>query len=253
MAKKEYDIALPFLRQSILYARISNQKYGLAYGLTSLSQCFFETNKFDSSLTYARQALFYAYPNYKSIVLKSYELLYKSFEKLNNYDSLNKYFRLATTVKDSIYSLEKTRYLHSVNFQEQIRQQEIESANIKVEHARLQNIQYALIGFGIIVFLILFLLLSRSFITNVTVIKYLGIIALLIVFEFLNLLLHPFLERITHHSPILMLLALVCIAAVLVPAHHTLEQWTTRKLVEKNKEIRLAAAKRTIQKLEGDD
>ena len=74
-------------------------------------------------------------------------------------------------------------------------------------------------------------------------------ITLLIVFEFLNLLLHPFLERITHHSPVLMLLGLVCIAALLVPMHHKLEHWATHKLIEKNKAIRLAAAKKTIEKL----
>ena len=81
-------------------------------------------------------------------------------------------------------------------------------------------------------------------------IEFLGVIALLIVFEFLNLLLHPFLERITNHSPIVMLLALVCIAALLVPLHHKAEKWATAKLVEKNKKIRLAAAKKTIEQLE---
>lgn len=81
-------------------------------------------------------------------------------------------------------------------------------------------------------------------------IEFLGVIALLIVFEFLNLLLHPFLERVTHHSPVLMLLALVCIAALLVPLHHRIEKWATAKLVEKNKKIRLASAKKTIEELE---
>jgi hypothetical protein len=47
-----------------------------------------------------------------------------------------------------------------------------------------------------------------------------------------------------------MLLALVCIAALLVPLHHKLEKWATNKLVEKNKAIRLVAAKRTIEELE---
>ena len=68
-----------------------------------------------------------------------------------------------------------------------------------------------------------------------------------LVFEFLNLLLHPFLERITHHSPVLMLLSLVCIAALLVPLHHKLEHLAVHKLVEKNKQIRLAEAKKTIR------
>jgi hypothetical protein len=36
-----------------------------------------------------------------------------------------------------------------------------------------------------------------------------------------------------------------------VPLHHKLEKWITRKMVEKNKKIRLAAAKKTIQQLEG--
>ena len=71
-----------------------------------------------------------------------------------------------------------------------------------------------------------------------------GVVALLIVFEFLYLLLHPFLEKITSHSLVLMLLALVCIAALLVPLHHRLERWAIKKLVEKNKAIRLAHAKK---------
>jgi hypothetical protein len=47
-----------------------------------------------------------------------------------------------------------------------------------------------------------------------------------------------------------MLLILVGIAALLIPAHHRLEHWIKHKMVEKNKRIRLAAAKRTIEKLE---
>jgi hypothetical protein len=48
-----------------------------------------------------------------------------------------------------------------------------------------------------------------------------------------------------------MLLGMVCIAALIVPLHHRLEKWATIKVVEKNKQIRLAAAKKTIEKLEG--
>jgi hypothetical protein len=47
-----------------------------------------------------------------------------------------------------------------------------------------------------------------------------------------------------------MVLALVRIAAILVPLHHKVEHWATAKLVEKNKQIRLASAKKTIEELE---
>jgi hypothetical protein len=153
------------------------------------------------------------------------------------------------TAKDSLYSMDKTRNMEAMSFREQMRQQELAAEKIKAIDERKQNIQFALIAFGIISFIIIFLLLSRSLITNTKMIEFLGVVALLIVFEFLNLLLHPFLERVTNHSPVLMLLALVCIAALLVPLHHKVEKWATAKLVEKNKQIRLAAAKKTIEQL----
>ena len=140
-----------------------------------------------------------------------------------------------------------------MTFEEDLRQQELANEKNKAEDERKQNIQYALLALGIIILLSLYLLLSRSFITNTKLIEFFGVIGLLIVFEFLNLLLHPFLERITHHSPVLMLMALVCIAALLVPLHHKVEHWATAKLVEKNKKIRLASAKETIRLLSDEE
>jgi hypothetical protein len=95
-------------------------------------------------------------------------------------------------------------------------------------------------------------MINYSVIANSKLIHFLSVISLLIVFEFLNLLLLPLLGAVTHHSPVLILLAMVCVAALLVPLHHRLEHWITHKMVEKNNRIRLAAAKRTIQHLKGE-
>ena len=172
------------------------------------------------------------------------------YDSLGQPDSAYYYARLESAFRDSVFSKEKTNKIQSLAFSEQLRISEEDAKNRQEANQRKQNIQYALLALGIITFILLFLLLSRRFITNTKVIKFLGVVTLLIVFEFLNLLLHPFLEQITHHSPVLMLLALVCIAALLVPFHHKLEKWATNKLVEKNKQIRLASAKKTIQELE---
>ena len=75
------------------------------------------------------------------------------------------------------------------------------------------------------------------------------ILGLLVVFEFIKLFIHPWLASFTHESPVLMLLALVLIAALLIPMHHKMEHIIKEKLVEKNKAIRLAKAKKTIQSL----
>jgi hypothetical protein len=115
---------------------------------------------------------------------------------------------------------------------------------------RKQNIQYTLIALAVIILLTLYLILSRGFITNTRLIEFLAVITLLLVYDLLHSWLHPFLESITHHSPVLMLLALICIAALLVPLYRKLEKWATRKLVEKNKRVRLEAAKKAIIQLE---
>ena len=254
MAAEEYDIAIPFLRKSMQYyltQKDNQNKFGILYVNNDFAQAFLGKKQYDSATYYAHLSIHSSGPlGYKEQTLRSYEYLYKSFEETKEQDSVNKYFRLAMTAKDSLFSMEKTRNLQAMSFREQLRQQEAETEKQKAEVDRKQNIQFALIGLGIITFIILFLLLSRRHITNAKVIEFFGVIALLIVFEFLNLLLHPFLERITHHSPVLMLLALVCIAALLVPLHHYLQKMITHKLVEKNKAIRLASAKKTVEELE---
>ena len=170
-----------------------------------------------------------------------------------NADSALKYQDIYIAANDSMYSAKNIQQTQLMSTENELKQQELEIEKIKAEQQRKQNIQYALLGLGIITFIILFLALSRRHITNTKLIQFLGVVALLVVFEFLNLLLHPFLERITHHSSVLMLLALVCIAALLVPLHHKLEKWATHKLVEKNKQIRLASAKKTIRLLSEEE
>jgi tetratricopeptide (TPR) repeat protein len=171
------------------------------------------------------------------------------FNKLNNTDSAYYYSKVESQIRELIFNQNNLNTIQALTFKEQLRIIEDAAKKSAEEDQRKQNIQYALIAIGIIILITLYLLLSRSFITNTKLIEFFGVIALLIVFEFLNLLLHPFLERVTHHSPLLMLLALVCIAALLVPLHHNVEKWATKKMVEKNKKIRLAAAKKTIQLL----
>ncbi|MES2560401.1 MAG: hypothetical protein V4590_11705 [Bacteroidota bacterium] len=251
IARGDHAVALPFLVNSLTYARssdIDNDELSLIYNVTA--EAYLGTRQFDSVLHYARLASHLATITYnRQQLLLSYKHLYTCFDETKAKDSANKYFRLATSIRDSLYSMEKAGSMQAISFKEQLNRQEAEFQKQKAEEERQQNIQYVLLGLCIISFCILFLLLSRSIITNVKMIEIFGVMALLIVFEFMNLLLHPFLESITHHSPPLMLLALVAIAALLVPLHHRLEKWATTKLVEKNKAIRLAQAKKTIEKL----
>ncbi len=252
---KQNEIARVFYRQSISFNKktnsfVTNYKVALANNLNNISRTFFIESQYDSALVYARQSLAYDYGDFLIVAEDSYFLIYKTFDKENKTDSSNKYFRLAAEIKYSLFSDEKSRSIQSQKFKEQLRQQEIETQTEALALQHHENIENALIALGIILFTMLFLLLSRSFITNVRLIKFLGILALLLVFEFINILAHSYLKQLTNDSRVLTLLLLVGIAALLIPLHHRIEKWTITKVVEKNKAVRLANAKRTIEKLE---
>ncbi len=243
-------VALGYFDMAILESNKSKSPRQLNRAFTAKAKYFNDINQKDSSIIYAKKAIAAVQnTDFASNSIKPAQLLLDIYRG-NNVDSAFKYSELYRITNDSLFNTKAIQQTQLMTFEDELRQQKSADEKMKEEQQRKENIQFALIALGIITFIILFLALSRRHITNTKLIQFLGVVALLVVFEFLNLLLHPFLERITHHSPVLMLLALVCIAALLVPLHHKLEKWATNKLVEKNKQIRLAAAKKTIEELE---
>ncbi|MEO8116954.1 MAG: hypothetical protein ABI653_04840, partial [Bacteroidota bacterium] len=171
------------------------------------------------------------------------------FDKLNNTDSAYYYSKVESQLREQIFNQVNLNTIQGLAFKEQLRNIEENAKQAEAAQQRKENIQFAFIAFAIITFVILFLLFSRSIVANERLISFFGVLGLLVVFEFINLLLHPWLSSITHDSPVLMLLALVLIASLLIPMHHRLEHWIKEKMIEKNKAIRLAAAKKTIEQL----
>ncbi|MFN8295082.1 MAG: hypothetical protein U0T69_02755 [Chitinophagales bacterium] len=249
MGKKE--LAEDYFRQAILLnAEINNFRIQ-SRTYIDFAEHFDRFNMRDSAIYYSTKSLSII-EQHKFLVYKlaASTLLAKLYAQEHKIDSAYKYQSVMIETQNTMFSNDKMTHLQNLEFNEQLRQQEIETDKLKKEEERKNNIQFILIAIGLFTFIILFLLLSRSFITNTKLIEFLGVLALLMVFEFLNLMLHPFLENITHHTPALMLFALVIIAAMLIPLHHRVEKWAIEKMVEKNKQIRLARAKRTVEELE---
>ena len=250
---KNPTLALSYLKLSLEEGRkIKSPKY-INIPYTAIAEYYLNAGQKDSAIAYAKKAIAAVqHSPFGTMVIKPAKLLTDIYRNIS-IDSAFKYSEMYKTAKDSLFSIKAIQHTQLMTFEEDARQQELGVVKAKEEEQRKQNIQYALMALGIITFIILFLILSRSFIANTKLIEFFGVIALLIVFEFLNLSLHPILEKITHHTPVFMLLALVCIASLLVPMHHRIEKWATRKLVEKNKQVRLAAARKTIEELENVD
>ena len=214
-----------------------------------LAKLFQQIGQNDSCILYSKKAITLTQNKYGQLVIEANKLLFKSYLNKNEREAI-KYLSLAMDAKDSSFSAAKALQIQNLLYNEQERQREIAAIELKANEERKHNLQYAAIALGLISFIILFLLLSHSIVASQKLIKFLGILGLLIVFVLINLYIHPYLGNLTHHSPLLMLTIMVCIAALLIPIHHWLEKWITHKLVEKNKRIRLEAAKKTIEMLE---
>jgi tetratricopeptide (TPR) repeat protein len=246
-------IAKEFYRPCLPYYIKSRDNESFCKVSLSMARLFQQEGKSDSSFYYAKlsqsTAERYGFP--KQMVDAS-NFLSDFYKGARNIDSAFKYQSIATRAKDSLFSQEKSKQIQNLTLTETLRQKEIEAEKQRAAEEHKHNLQYAAIAVAIIIFTGLFLLLSHSIIVNEKWIEFLGVLGLLAVFEFINLLVHPYLGAATHHSPVLMLLALMVIAALLVPLHHKVEHWVTHQMIAKNKRLRLAAARRTISRLEGD-
>ncbi len=250
---EQNTLALEYLRLSTPYLTISENNVRLSETFLDIAKVFQKIQQKDSALWYARQSLVLAKEiGFTKLIRDAGRFLSAYYRNMRIQDSAYFYQDVTKAANDSLFSQQKQRQFQSLAFDEKLRQLEIAAAELKTKEERKRNLQYAAIVIGLISFIILFFVLSRSIIVKEKFIKFFGIVGLLAVFEFINLYIHPYLDKWTNHSPFWMLAILICIGALLVPLHHKLEKWITNIMVEKNKKIRLAAARKTIANLEGE-
>jgi tetratricopeptide (TPR) repeat protein len=244
IALANYNSGIPYLLE------IDNKDAlcELYLGMAKLSR---KAGKSEEALLYAKRSLAYGKKaGFTKRIMNASNFLTDYYISIHKIDSAFVYQTATIAAKDSLFSQEKQREIQTLTFNEAMRQQELQTTKANEEKQREHNIQYAIIVLSIITFMVVFLLLSRSIMVSEKWIRFLGILGLLLFFEFLNLILHPFISTITHHSPFYMLLIMVAVASVLIPLHHKIEHWIEEKMIKKNKVMRLEAAKKIMEEYE---
>ena len=168
------------------------------------------------------------------------------YKRQKQFDSAFVYMEHAVMLQDSLKGQAKTREAMIISSNEQTRQAEIAAQNQLDKQNRRQQLQILAICLFIPTFFIITVAVSRIRIHR-NIVRFMGVVSLLLIFEFIILLLHPLIEQIMHHNKVYELLLLVCIGAGLVPLHHRLEHLVLEKLT-KNKNN----AKEEIEKKEDD-
>ncbi|HEY9197632.1 MAG TPA: hypothetical protein VIM77_15255, partial [Mucilaginibacter sp.] len=223
-------LALDYYRVSVNYAVKTNDQNSLADSYNSIAQLYKQTGASDSSVYYASLALGAAKKAaYPEGIFHASNLLTDVYRGKNDHLELQ-YLKTSIAAKDSMFNAEKVKQIQTLSFNEAARQEEIAEEKHREEEARIVNLQLVGIAVFIPTFFLIVLLLSKSR-THRKVIEFMSVLSLLLAFEFLTLFIHPFVQRISNHLPVLELIILVCVASVLVPFHHKLTHFMRERLV----------------------
>lgn len=234
-----YDFAKLNYYSAIRHLEASNNDEVLCEAYLGLTNLFRKMGgPHDSAIYYAKRSLLLAEKDgFLNWQLNAANALTDMYREKNGIDSAFLYLSKARQLNDSINGKENIRKIQVLSTNENLRQFEIAERNRIAAKERKQQLQLLFIGIFIPGFFLFTLLLSRIRI-HTRIVKALGILSLLILFEYLLLLLHPTVAELTNHTPVLEMLIFVSIAAILIPAHHRIEGWLIKKLIHRNESIR---------------
>ena len=243
---KHYDLAVAYYRIALQLAINDNYPKDIVDIYNNLAIVCKETGKIDSCIWYSSEILEkWKFTSYQKGMLQAANTLASVYKLKNQKDSTIKYLELGEILNKQLFTQEKEREFQNIAFNEQIRRQEKEHAEIKEAMERKKNLQMLAIAAFLTTFMVGVILISRKR-SFVKAARFLGLMGVLIIFEFINLLTHPWIENVTHHNPFWTLLILVLIASILVPTHHYFEDLIKRNLVKKRRVKRSKVSKVTV-------
>jgi tetratricopeptide (TPR) repeat protein len=231
---KKNDLAAEYYRLAINLEITTKDMTNFQQSNLGIAYIFQRLNENDSALKYANQAMSASISShFFAGQLASSNLIVTVYESEKKTDSAFKYLKLNMIAKDSLFNQERSKIVGNLTFQENRRQLEISEQKEKSEDDHIRNLQLLAIGVFIPFFFLVVLFLSRTKV-NARVVEFLGIVGLLLLFEFITDLIYPYISIWTNENPVWEMLILVILAALLEPFNNRLEHWVKSRLVRKS-------------------
>jgi len=159
LAMGKEDTAINYIQQAITTSREQNYLRGIIAGNLLLSDISVQKNNIDSGFYFAQIGLKLALQmNSPDLLLRSYNAMAGLYRSVHNNDSIVKYQGLIIKIRDSLFNSRQSQQFQNIDFNETLRQQELETAR-KEYRNRLQK--YILAG-GIAIFLFAAIFLWRN-------------------------------------------------------------------------------------------
>ncbi|MGC4023460.1 MAG: tetratricopeptide repeat protein [Cyclobacteriaceae bacterium] len=226
----EFDLAAVHLRKGlrldIKYSEIKS--YDLPYDYLELGKLQERQNNFKGALGLYDSALMYIDNRTGlDLELKVYQAIYSVCDRLSEYKKgfINsiKYSNL----RDSVFSVERLQNIGSQELQILLIQKD---KLAQEELNRKKLIQYSTVVFFLLI-VVIGIFYLRRFNISPKLIGSLVFMTILLFFEFVLVVVEPFLNKFTGSTPIYILIGNFLVAILFIPIHRAVETWFDKKIL----------------------
>ena len=152
-------LASQYFRAAITASNEQGYYRGVAASNLALSDLYKQSGQKDSVIHFARESLAPAlYINAPDVMVRSYNALANYYRQVNNNDSAVKYQSLLIQLNDSLFGAKQTQQFQNIDFDEEQKQQQIESAKASY---RFKLRMYLLLA-GLAIFLVVGFIIWRN-------------------------------------------------------------------------------------------
>ena len=167
MRNKEWERAVPFLKEAFYYIEKSNDAKELPPILHNIGVCQSELGHLDSAeATFKKSIDISDKSGQRSGVLNTYKSLYKLSKKKKDFEAAADYLMTIMNLKDSLYDSEKTKIINelSVNYETEKKEEQITdlNQNTKIAEQRKKILIIGITLFSLLAFMVVLYLVSRN-------------------------------------------------------------------------------------------
>src|SRR5688572_28197667 len=160
LAVGDNEQGVGYIRKAIVVSQKQNYIRGVIAANLLLANINLEENRIDSAYYFVKTALDAAIKlNVPDLMVRSYTAMADYYKKINNSDSIVRYQNLVIKIKDSLFNSKQVQQFQNIDFDERLRQQEIDKAK---EEYRDRLTRYGLLS-GLAIFLLTAIILWRNY------------------------------------------------------------------------------------------
>ena len=235
---------------AVYYLQLAQPGYEKHFNNKNRQELYTEIGKCYSLLQKPEQAILYyekAFDLNKQINSLANAIAYSDalsalYGQIDDYKKAFYYSRQGVVLKDSLQKIANQRDIALIELTNEEKRHERELEAIAAQKLVKRNLQYMAITVFITVIFFFLIVLGMFPISKVTI-KLLGYFAFISLFEFIVLLIDPFLHHLTHGQPLLIWLIKIVLIALLVPLQHYLEHKTITYLHSRKKKYTFSIKK----------